>query len=116
MANETNAYKVWTIWQVLYEKKNAQNKTFLSRMLMYLRYQDRTFISEHLNVFHRILNQLSTMEMKLDDEIHTFCLIGSLPDSWETLVMSLINFIPNGILTLKMVKVSMLNEENKRKD
>lgn len=56
------------------------------------------------------------MEMKLDDEIHTLCLIGSLPDSWETLAMSLIYFIPNGILTLKMVKVSMLNEENKRKD
>ena len=43
-------------------------------------------------------------------------LIGSLPDSWETLVVSLSNFAPDGVLTLKMVKESMLNEENRRKE
>lgn len=56
------------------------------------------------------------MQMKLDEEIHALSLIGSLPGSFETLVMSLINYVPSGLLTLKMVKESMLNKENRKKD
>ena len=60
------------------------------------------------------MNQLAGMDMELDDEILALCLISSLPDSWETLVVSLSNSAPSGKLTLKMVKESMLNEENRR--
>ena len=73
-------------------------------------------MSDHLNIFQGILNQLAALDMKLDDEIHALCLISSLPDSWETLVVSLSNSAPDGVLTLKMVKESMLNEENRRKE
>ena len=37
-------------------------------------------------------------------------------DSWETLVVSLSNSAPNGVLQLAMVKDSLLNEETRRKD
>lgn len=106
---------VWEILKELYEK-NAQNKAFLFRKLMCLRYTDGTPVFDHLNVFQGILNQLATLGMKLDDEIHALCLISSLPDSWETLIVSLNNSTPNGVFTLKIVKESMLNEENRRKE
>lgn len=107
---------VWEIVNELYEKKNAQNKTFLFRKLMYLQYTDGTLIFYHLNIFHGILNQLVTLDMKLDDEIHTLCLINSLLDCWEILIVSLSNSASDGVLTLKMVKESMLNNENRRKE
>ena len=82
VANETNASVIWNILWELYEKKNAQNKAFLFRKLMYLRYTDGTPVSDHLNVFQGILNQLATLDMKLDDEIYALCLIGSLPHTF----------------------------------
>ena len=43
-------------------------------------------------------------------------LLSSLPDSWETLVVSLSNSAPNGVITVNMVKDSMFNKEARRKE
>ncbi|KAG8383556.1 hypothetical protein BUALT_Bualt04G0025900 [Buddleja alternifolia] len=40
----------------------------------------------------------------------------SLPDSWDTLVVSVSNSAPNGDLTLQVVKDCLLNEESRRKE
>lgn len=53
--------------------------------------------------------------MELEDEIHALCLNSSLSNSWENLV-SLSNSTPDGVLTLKMMKENMLNEEKRRKE
>ena len=57
-----------------------------------------------------------TMKLVIDDELQALLLLISLPDSWETLVVSFSNFAPNGVLQLAMVKDSLLNEETRRKD
>ncbi|KAG8370027.1 hypothetical protein BUALT_Bualt14G0075000 [Buddleja alternifolia] len=41
---------------------------------------------------------------------------GSLPDSWDTLVVSVSNSAPNGDLTLQVVKDCLLNEKFRRKE
>ncbi|BBG96644.1 hypothetical protein Prudu_005502 [Prunus dulcis] len=56
------------------------------------------------------------VEMVLDDELQALVLLSSLPDSWDTLVVSLSNLAPQGILTLDIVKDSMFNEEARRKE
>uniref|UniRef100_A0A2N9GZE0 Integrase catalytic domain-containing protein n=1 Tax=Fagus sylvatica TaxID=28930 RepID=A0A2N9GZE0_FAGSY len=56
------------------------------------------------------------MNLVVDDELQALLLLSSLPNSWETLVMSLSNFAPNGVLQLAMVKDSLFNEETRRKD
>ena len=43
------------------------------------------------------------MKIILDDELQKLLLLGSLLDSWETLVMSVSNSTPNGKLTLDIV-------------
>ena len=39
-----------------------------------------------------------------------------MPDSWNTLVASIINSAPDGKLTVEMVKNSMRNEEARKKE
>ena len=62
------------------------------------------------------MNQLAIVKMTLDDELQALLLLSSLPDSWETLVVSLNNCAPNSVLSLSTIKESMFNEETRRKD
>ena len=57
-----------------------------------------------------------TMKLVIDDESQALLLLSSLPDCWETLVVSLSNSTPNGVLQLAMVKDSLFNEGTRRKD
>jgi hypothetical protein len=56
------------------------------------------------------------MKLVLDDEVQALLMLSSLPESWETLVVSLSNSAPNGVMTVGMVKDSMFNEETRRKE
>ena len=62
------------------------------------------------------MSSIVTIKLIIDDELPALLLLSSLTYSWETLVVSLINFAPNGMLQLAMVKDSLFNEKTKRKD
>ena len=83
---------------------------------MNLKYNDGSSVAKYLSNFQGQLNELSTMKLELDDEVQTLLLLSSLPDNWETLVVSLSNSAPNGVTTVNMVKDSMFNEETRRKE
>ena len=83
---------------------------------MNLKYKDGNSVAEHLSNFQGLLNELSTMKFELDDEVQLLLLLSSLPNSWETLVVSLSNSTPNGVIIVNMVKDSMFNEEARRKE
>ena len=83
---------------------------------MNLKYKDGNSFTEHLSNFQGLLNELSTMKLKLDDEVQALLLLSSLPNSWKTLVVSLSNSSPNGVITVNMVKNNMFNEEARRKE
>ena len=51
--------------------------------------------------------------MNIDDELQTLILLSSLPESWDTLVVTLSNSAPNGKLIMDNVTNSLLNEESK---
>ena len=72
-------------------------------------------MKNHLNAFQRIVNQLATMKMVMDDEMQASLLLCSLPDNWETFVMIISNYILNGALSMDLVKVNFFNEETQRK-
>ncbi|KAK8695954.1 hypothetical protein V6N13_001096 [Hibiscus sabdariffa] len=71
---------------------------------------------EHLNNFKGLVNQISKMEMKIDDELQASLLLSSLPESWDTLVVTLSNSAPYGKLTTDTVSDSLMNEEARRKE
>ena len=62
------------------------------------------------------MNKLIALKMNTDAEMQASLLLNSLHDSWETLVVTVSNSTPNGILTMESVKYSLLNEEAKRKE
>ena len=86
------------------------------RRLVNLKYKDGNSVAKHLNNFQGLLNKLSTMKLELDDEVHALLLLSSLPNNWETLVVSLSNLVSNGVITINMVKDNMCNEEARRKE
>jgi hypothetical protein len=115
VGKEVNAHLLWLELESLYERKTAQNKAFMIRRLVNLKYKDGQSVTEHLSNFQGLLNELSTMKLVLDDEVQALLMLISLPNNWETLVVSLSNLAPNGVMTMVMVKDSMFNEEARRK-
>lgn len=116
VATETNAQTLWKNIEKMYQRKTAQNKTFAIRKLVNLKYREGKSVVEHLSDFQDLVNQLVAMKLVLEDELQALLLLSSLPESWETLVVSLSNSAPDGQLTLSQVKDSMFNEETRRKD
>ena len=116
VANDTNSYELWHKLAGMYERKNALNKASLMRKLVRLKYSDGESIVVHTSTFMGLVNQLASAKMSLDDELHALLLLSSLPDSWETLVVSLSNSCQEDKLSLEAVKASLLNEETRRKE
>ena len=92
----------------------ARNKTTLIRRLVNLKYKDGNNMVEHISYLQGSVNKFVAMKMNIDDEMQTSLLLSSLPDSWETLVVTVSNSTPNGILTIESVKDSLLNEKARR--
>ena len=96
----------------MFENKNAVNKVYVFCRIVRLRYQDNSSMAEHLNAFEGLLNQNTSLEVPLANEVLDLLLIGCIPNSWGTLLMTLGVSAPHGKqLTLDVLKSSFLNEE-----
>ena len=115
ISGETHARTLWNKLEQLYARKTGNNKLFLIKRLIQLKYHDGTPITDHLNAFQGIINQLAGMGIKFEDEIQGLWILGNLPDSWETFRTSLSNSAPDGIISMELAKGSILNEEMRRK-
>ncbi|KAF7138424.1 hypothetical protein RHSIM_Rhsim07G0110100 [Rhododendron simsii] len=62
-----------------------------------------------------IVNQLASMKIVFDDELQALMLLSSLPKTWETLVVTVSNLAPDGVVSMSQVTSSLLNEETRRK-
>ncbi|GKB90779.1 putative RNA-directed DNA polymerase [Tanacetum coccineum] len=115
ICEETHARTLWNKLEQLYARKTGNNKLFLIKQMMRLKYTDGSPVTDHLNVFQGIINQLAGMGIKFEDEIQGLWLLGTLPDTWETFRTSLSNSAPDGVITMELAKGSILNEEMRRK-
>ncbi|XP_057730827.1 uncharacterized protein LOC130946170 [Arachis stenosperma] len=52
---ETNTEKIWNKLKELYERKNVQNKAFLIRKLVNMKYIEGKSMSEHLSTFQEMV-------------------------------------------------------------
>ncbi|CAO2837675.1 unnamed protein product [Amaranthus hypochondriacus] len=53
----------------LYASKSGNNKLFLIKQLMNLKYNESKALSDHLSDIHGITQQLSAMDIKFDNEV-----------------------------------------------
>nr|GEV02725.1 retrovirus-related Pol polyprotein from transposon TNT 1-94 [Tanacetum cinerariifolium] len=115
ICEETHARTLWNKLEQLYAQKTRNNKLFLIKQMMRLKYTDGSPITNHLNDFQGIINQLAGMGIKFEDEIQGLWLLGTLPDTWETFRTSLSNSARDGVITIELAKGNILNEEMRRK-
>ena len=96
--------------KTFFPRKHKKNKTTLIRILFNLKYKDGNNMVDHISSFQGIVNKLVAKKMNIDDKMQASLLLSSLPDSWETFVVTVSNSTPNEILTMENVKDSLLNE------
>ncbi|KAH7576302.1 hypothetical protein JRO89_XS01G0031200 [Xanthoceras sorbifolium] len=83
----------------------------------------RQFVDD--NVYNHICNETHArmlwnkleqlMGINFDDEVFALMMLASLPESWETLKISITNTAPNGVVNMELLKSGILNEEMRRR-
>jgi hypothetical protein len=101
----------------LYEKPLMSNKVFLMKILFNMKMSEGGSITDHLNEFNTVTNQVSSLKVDFDDEVGALIILCSLPKIWNELVMAVSNSV-SGSNTLKYDDVVgvILSEEMRWKN
>ncbi|RDX88688.1 hypothetical protein CR513_29687, partial [Mucuna pruriens] len=97
--NEIHARTLWKKIESFYASKCGNNKLFLLNSIVSLKFKERTSLSDHLNEFQRIIDQMSRMCIKFEDKILGLLLLNSLPESWKTFKVFITNSVSNGVVS-----------------
>ena len=81
---------LWSTLETLYMTKNLSNKLYLKKQLYGLHINERTTMLEHLNFFNKIISELLTVDIKIDEEDKAFILLSSLPQSYDHVVTTML--------------------------
>ena len=113
---ETTAIGVWKKLDEMYSGKTSGSKVQLIKKLSSMKYVDGTSIAEHLNEFQNVLIQLKQLKINFGDEVEALFVLSSLPESWETLHVSLGNSAPNGIVSMALVTNSLFGGRDEKEE
>ncbi|GJS68838.1 retrovirus-related pol polyprotein from transposon TNT 1-94 [Tanacetum coccineum] len=88
---ETSAYKLWVVLEEKFLKKNFQNKLFMKKLLFRFTYVPGTAMNDHITSFNQLVTDLMNMDEVFKDKDLALILLGSLPEEYELLEMTLLN-------------------------
>jgi hypothetical protein len=114
IVGEDTTSGLWSKLESLYMMKSLMSRIYLKRQLYSLRIKEGTKVVYHLNTFNTLIVQLTSMEIKFEDEDKVITLLCSFPESWDNLVTS-ISFISIDVLDCDSVVGALLVEEMRRK-
>jgi hypothetical protein len=114
IVGEDTTSGLWSKLESLYMTKSLTSRIYLKRQLYSLQMKEGTKVDDHLNTFNTLIVQLTSMEVKFEDEDKAITLLCSLPESWDNLVTS-ISFISADVLDYDSVVGALLAEEMRRK-
>eukprot|EP00253_Pinus_taeda_P035421 PITA_35421 len=114
VSGEATAKALWDKLGTLYQSKSLVNKLFLRKKLYNLRMKDGDSVTEHLNAFNTVVNQLSSVDIQISDEDKCISLLCSLLDLWDSLVIA----IGSNATALQFDEIvsALLTEEMRRKN
>ena len=101
VSGEATVKALWDKLGTLYQSKSLVNKLFLRKKLYKLRMKDGDSVTENLNAFNTVLSQLSSVDIKISDEVKCISLLCSLPNLWDSLVV----IISSNTITLKFDEI-----------
>ena len=113
---EKTTVELMTALSGMYEKPSANNKVHLMKKLFNLKMTEGMIVTQHLNEFNTIINQLLSVEINFDNEIQALILLASLPNNWEAMRMADSNFIRKVKLNYDDIRDLVLTEEVRKKD
>ncbi|KAH9779098.1 Integrase catalytic domain-containing protein [Citrus sinensis] len=117
VAEKNTAKEIWDTLTKLYEAKSLHNKIFLKRKLYTLRMAESTMGTDHINTLKTLSSsQLTTLGHNVEENERAELLLQSLPDSYDQLIINLMNNNPMDSLVFDDVAASVLNEESRRKN
>lgn len=86
VVNEKTTYGLMKTLFKMYENPSAWNKVFLMRQLVNTRMKEGASVTVHINQLKSIVERLSLVDIKFDEEIQAHFLLSSLPESWSEIV------------------------------
>ncbi|KAH9769282.1 hypothetical protein KPL71_011940 [Citrus sinensis] len=116
VTEKNTAKEIWDALTKLYEAKSLHNKIFLKRKLYTLRMVESTMVTDHINTLKILFSQLTTLGHNIEENERAELLLQSLPDSYDQLIINLMNNNPVDSLVFDDVAASVLNEESRRKN
>ncbi|RDX97304.1 hypothetical protein CR513_19938, partial [Mucuna pruriens] len=81
IASEIHVRTLWEKIESLYALECGNNKLFLLNSIVSLKFKEGTSLLDHLNEFQGIIDQMSEMGIKFEDEILGLLLLNSLLES-----------------------------------
>ena len=114
IAKEKTTVDMMTVLTKLNEKPSTSNKIFLMKKLFNLKMAENGSVTEHLNEFNTMINQLESVSVAFDDSFGALLFLCSLPESWDNLVVTVSNSV-SGTLTFNDAVSCILNDEMRRK-
>ena len=100
----------------MYEKSSTNNKVYLIKKLFNLKMVENASVIQHLNEFNTITNQLSSVEINFDDEIHALIVLASLPKNWEAMRMVVSNSTVKEKLKYNDIQDLVMVKEIRKRD
>lgn len=108
-----SAKAAWEKLQSHFERDTIANRIYLKKQYFRAVMKDGKSMEAHLKHMKDIVNKLSAIKVEISEEDQVVTLLGSLPDTYATVVTALEAQQPD-TLTLEFVQNSLLNEEQKR--
>ena len=69
---------LWSKLEILYMAKSLSNKLYLKKQIYRLRMKEGTTVLEHLNFFNKVIGELPTVDVKIDEEDKALILLSLL--------------------------------------
>jgi hypothetical protein len=89
IVGEDTTSGLWSKLESLYMMKSLTSRIYLKRQLYSLRMKEGTQVADHLNTFNTLIVQLTSMEVKFEEEDKAITLLCLLPKYWDNLVTSI---------------------------
>jgi hypothetical protein len=89
--DEESPTAIWLKLESWYMSKLLTNKLYLKQRLYGLKMAESSDLSQHINIFNQIIDDLKRVDVKFEDEDKALMLLNSLPTSstYENLVTTL---------------------------
>ena len=115
IVDEEIAIGLWLKLESQYMTKSLTNRLYMKQRLYTIRMKEGTPISDHLNVFNRIVIDLKNIECKVEDEDQALILLCSLPPSFEHFVNTMLYGFGRDSISIDDVKDALNFNELKKK-